>query len=149
MKHQIPDEIIATSELIPLVTEPAQLSRWERLHLWADALEAHHGPLSALRRLEYLSPDELRTYRGANTPLTIAFDNPALRAAGLSGDSLGDAMDFFELTDRDAHRMLCDCHYHGAMTGSGLAQRIRAHARSTERRARWSRALRRMLGRAT
>ncbi|HWK65028.1 MAG TPA: hypothetical protein VNS34_08815 [Rhizobiaceae bacterium] len=147
MKHQIPDEIIATSELIPLITEPAKLFRWERLNLWADALERHHGQLSALRRLEYLSPDELRTYRGANTPLTIAFDEPALRTAGLSGDSLGDAMDFFELTERDAHRLLCDCHYHGAMTGSGLARRIRGHARSTERRARWARVFRRMLGR--
>ena len=149
MKHQIPDEIIATSELIPLIDVSAKLSCWDRLNLWADALERHHGQLSALRRLEYLSPDELRTYRGANTPLTIAFDEPALRAAGLCGDSLGDAMDFFELTDRDAHRLLCDCHYHGAMTGSGLARRIRRHARSSERRAKWSQAFRRMLGRAT
>lgn len=149
MKHQIPDEIIATSELIPLLDNSAKLSRWERLGLWADALDRHHGQLSALRRLEYLSPDELRTYRGANTPLTIAFDDPALRRAGLAGDSLGEAMDFFELSERDAHRLLCDCHYRGAMTGSGLARRIRRHARSGIRRARWIGAFRRMLGRAT
>lgn len=148
MKHQIPDEFMTTSELIPLLDRSAKLSRRERLDLWADALERHHGQLSALRRLEYLSPDELRTYRGANTPLTIAFDDPALRAAGLSGDSLGDAMDFFELTDRDAHRLLCDCHYHGAMTGRGLAQRLRRHARGSERRARWIGAFRRVLGSA-
>lgn len=149
MKHQIPDDIIATSDLIALIDDSAKLSRWERLDLWADALERHHGQLSALRRLEYLSPDELRNYRGANTPLTIAFDDPALRSAGLSGDSLGEAMDFFELTDRDAHRLLCDCHYHGAMTGSGVARRIRRHARSGMRRAKWIGAFRRILGRAT
>jgi hypothetical protein len=38
-------------------------------------------------------------------------------------------MAFFELSGRDAHRLLCDCHYNGAMTGAGLAQRLRRIAR--------------------
>ncbi|PSJ61862.1 hypothetical protein [Kumtagia ephedrae] len=146
MKHQIPDEIISTAELIPLIGNPAKLSAGERIELWAKALERHGGPLSALRRLEHLSSDELRAYRGGNTPLTVAFSDPVLRAHGLKGDSLGDAMDFFALSDRDAHWLLCDCHHVGTMTGAGLAKRLRHHARWSERRARWSGAVMRFFG---
>lgn len=146
MKHQIPDEIMSTAELIPLLREPAQLNARERLELWAKALDRHGGPLSALRRLEYLSSDELRAYRGGNTPLTIAYSDPTLRAAGLSGDSLGDAMDFFELNDRETHWLFCDCHYNGTMTGTVLARRIRHHAVWSDRRTRWGQAFRRLLG---
>ena len=48
-----------------------------------------------------------------------------LREEGLAGDRLGDAMAFFELSDRQAHRLFCDCHYSGSMTGAGLALRLR------------------------
>ena len=144
MKHLIPDEIMSTAELIPLIRKPA--TPGERLEMWAKALERHAGPLNALRRLEHLSPDELRAYRGSNTPLTVAFNDPALRAEGLKGDSLGDAMEFFDLTHRDTHWMLCDCHYNGTMTGAGLAKLLRHHARSAERRARWARTFRRLVG---
>ena len=34
-------------------------------------------------------------------------------------------MAFFELSDRQAHRLFCDCHYSGSMTGAGLAARLR------------------------
>jgi hypothetical protein len=146
MKHEIPDEIIANSEPVQLARKPTKLSCRERLELWAKALERHSGPLSALRRLEHLSPDQLRAYRGDNTPLTVAFHDPVLRAAGLPGDRLGDAMEFFELSDRDAHRLFCDCHYNGAMTGTGLAKHVRRHIRSSERRAMWARAFRKLLG---
>lgn len=146
MRHQIPEQIISTAELLPLLEKPTPLSRSERLDLWARALERHDGPLFALRRLEYLPQDELRAYRGANTPLVIAYEEPTLRAQGLAGDSLGDVMDFFELSDREAHLLLCDCHYRGAMTGAGLARHIRAHARRAERHAAWMRTFSRVLG---
>jgi len=148
MKHQIPAEIISTSELIPLIGKPAMTPR-ERLELWADALERHAGPLNALRRLESLSPDALRAYRGNNTPLTVAFADPALRVEGLRGDSLGDVMDFFALSDHDAHLLFCDCHYNGTMTGTNLAHRLRYHARRGEWLAKWARTFRRLLGRTT
>ena len=121
MKHQIPEQIISTAELLPLLEKPAPLSRSERLELWAQALERHTGPLFALRRLEHPPHDGLRSYRSANTPLTVAYEEPALRAQGLAGDSLGDVMDFFELSDHHAHALLCDCHYRGSMTGASLA----------------------------
>jgi hypothetical protein len=137
---------MSTAELLPFLDKPAELSVGKRLELWAKALERHSGPLAALRRLEHLSTDELRAYRGGNTPLTVAFNDPALRAAGLPGDSLGDMMDFFELSDRDAHWLFCDCHYVGTMTGDGLAKRLRHHARWTQFRASVRQTFRRLLG---
>jgi hypothetical protein len=127
MKHQNPHELLA-SEVVSSPSWIAGMSRRERLMRWADVLEAHRESLNALREIEYLSPEERRAYRAFNTPLTVAFDDPVLREEGLSGDSLGSAMDFFEMTDEDAHRLLCDCHYMGSMTGSGLASRIRHYA---------------------
>jgi hypothetical protein len=148
MKHQIPDEIISTAELIPLIDKGAAKGPGARLELWAAALERHGGPLNALSRLEHLPPDELRAYRRNNTPLTVAFNDEALRRAGLSGDSLGDIMDFFDLSDGAAHRLLCDCHYNGTMTGAGLAKSIRRRAWLAGRRAALVQGFRRLFGRA-
>jgi hypothetical protein len=127
MKYQNPHEMPAT-DLVKSLDGIAPMSRRERLTRWANALEKHGGSLNALSQIEYLSPDERRAYRGTNTPLTVAFNDAALREEGLTSDRLGDAMDFFEMTAEDAHRLLCDCHYMGSMTGSGLAHRIRHYA---------------------
>ena len=59
--------------------------------------------------------------------------------------NLGDVMDFFELSDRDAHWLLCDCHHVGTMTGDSLAKRLRHHARWSQFRAGWRETFRRLL----
>lgn len=127
MKHQNPHEMPAT-DLIQSLDGIAPMSRHDRLMAWATALDRHGGSLNALREIEYLSPEDRRQYRDANTALTVAFGDAGLREEGLASDRLGDAMDFFEMTDEDAHRLLCDCHYMGSMTGSMLAHRIRNYA---------------------
>jgi hypothetical protein len=127
MKYQDPHQL-PPADLVPSLDGIVTMSRRERLLRWADLLEKHRESLNALREIEYLSPEDRRAYRGFNTPLTIAYNDPVLREAGLSDDRLGTAMDFFEMTDDDAHRLLCDCHYMGSMTGSGLANRIRHFA---------------------
>jgi hypothetical protein len=58
------------------------------------------------------------------------------RAAGLQGDTLGDAQGFFELSAAEAHYLLCDCHFVGQMDGEGVADRIRKVAAS---KSAWSR----------
>ena len=148
MKHQIPDEIISTAELIPMIDRPAAKDFGARLDLWAAALERHAGPLSALYRLEYLQRAELRAYRRDNTPLAVAFADESLRRAGLAGDSLGDIMDFFGLSEGAAHRLLCDCHYHGAMTGARLAASLRRRAWWSRRRAAFVSGVHRLFGHA-
>lgn len=147
MKHQDPEKLISTAELLPEAPDRQTMSRSERLERWADVLQAHTGELNALREIEYLPFRERRAYRGPNTPLTIAFEDPELRGAGLAGDCLGDAMDFFEMSNEDAHRLLCDCHYHGTMTGAGLAYRIRHYLQRAERGNLWERAQSAFMGR--
>lgn len=147
MKHQNPDDLIINATAVPAVGPGAvTMSRVERLRTWADALDVHRGPLNALRQIEYLPSAERRAYRAPNTPMTVAFSQPELRAAGLAGDRLGDAMEFFGMSNEDAHRLLCDCHYQGTMTGAGLAERIRHYARRVERGSLWQRAWRMLAG---
>lgn len=108
------------------------MPRRDRLARWADVLSAHGGSLEALQRIEYLRPAERRAYRAENTPLTVAFRDPVLRDEGLKGDTLGDVMDFFQLSEGDAHTLFCDCHHEGSMTGSGLSARLRSYIRRHE-----------------
>src|SRR5690606_335509 len=79
--------------------------------------------------------------------LTIAFSDPVLREEGLKSDRLGDTMEFFGLNDNDAHRLLCDCRYYGAMTGERVAERLRRHAQRQEFRTRVMNAIGRFFGR--
>lgn len=148
MKHQNPNEMLPNAEAFISPRTAAKLSRHERLTRWADVLEGY-GSLNALMRIEYLAPAERRAYHGVNTPLTVAFDDPILREAGLRGDRLGDVMDFFELSDKDAHHLLCDCHYLGGMTGSGLAHRLRHQAGGAHGPTLWNRICSLFVGRAT
>jgi len=124
MKHQNIDELGAVAEIVPFETT-RKLSRRERLERWADLLDANPGRLNALTRIEYMGPRERPQARVDNSPLEVAFKDPILREDGLAGDRLGDAMAFFQLSDRQAHRLFCDCHYAGSMTGTGLAVRLR------------------------
>ena len=123
MKHQSPEQLRQAATII--AAAPTALTRRQRLDRWAELLDEHGGSLEALRRIEYLPDDERRAYRGANTPLNVAYADPLLRADGLKGETLGDAMDYFDMTAEDAHHLLCDCHYMGSLTGHGLAGRLR------------------------
>lgn len=128
MKHQSPEQLREAAAIVaehPITT----MTRRERLNRWADLLEQQPGSIEALYRIEYLSEEERRAYRGGDTtPLAVAFRDPVMRADGLGGNTLGDAMDYFEMSDEDAHRLLCDCHYMGSLTGHNLAARLRRFA---------------------
>jgi len=124
MKHQNIDELGAVAEIVPFDIR-RKLSRRERLERWADVLDDNPGKLNALTRVEYMKPAERPQARVDNSPLEVAFKDSILREGGLTGDRLGDAIAFFQLSDRQAHRLFCDCHYAGSMTGAGLAVRLR------------------------
>lgn len=130
MHHQDLDQIRGAKSLDPAFIRPAKYSRSERLNRWADLLDAQAGrPLRALEDVEYVSPGVRRDLRKDDSPLALAFADPALRADGLVSDRLGDAMDYFGLSERQAHWLLCDCHYGGRMTASEVSGRIRDEAR--------------------
>jgi hypothetical protein len=58
--------------------------------------------------------------RADGSPISIAFEDPLLRAAGLENDSYGEATRFFELTDNQLHKIICYCHF-GATVSAGTA----------------------------
>lgn len=105
------------------------MTRRQRLRRWADILKREGGrPLEALRWVEFYAEPERRQLRRDRSPIAFALADPLLRAEGLAGDTLGDAQRFFELSDDEAHRLLCDCHFQGRMTGRSASRRIRAIA---------------------
>lgn len=130
MQHQDLDRIRGVKHPDPAFARQTKLSRSERLNRWADLLDAQIGrPLRALEDVEYVSPGVRRDLRKDDSPLSIAFADTVLRADGLKTDRLGDAMDYFGLSERQAHWLLCDCHYGGRMTASEVSTRVRDEAR--------------------
>ena len=124
MEHKPLSDLSHVADVLP---EPsARLTRRERLERWVEALERQpERRLSTLHEIEHKSCNERRASRVDNSPLTVAFENPALRADGLASDKLGDAMDYFELSDGEAHRAFCSCFYGESMTAGAVAARLK------------------------
>jgi hypothetical protein len=129
MLHQGLDELRLKADVIPLKTERARMTRGERLERWAVVLDQYHGPMMPFIRIESYSWPERKNLRGDDTPVALAFRDPMLRDDGLAGDTFGHACSYFELSNGQAHRLLCDCHYRGTMTGAKVAAHLRAVAK--------------------
>ena len=99
--------------------------RQERLERLAQILEEHDSTIPLLTRLEYAPWHERPYMREDRSPLSLAFEDEGFRRQGLSGDRLGDIMDFFELNEREAHHLLCYCHYASSVTSMMVAKRAR------------------------
>ena len=129
MKYEPVDEIGSKAAIFPAGKTARKLSRRERIERWATLLEEHSGRLMPFVRTEYLSQTARKALRVDNSPLALAFGDPILRDDGLPSDTLGDGMTYFGLSQQKAHRLLCDCHYSGAMTGKLVASRLRSAAK--------------------
>ena len=70
-------------------------------------------------------------------PLSVAYADPALRAAGLAGDTVGDAAAFFGLSHEQLHYLLCFCHHGEMLTASAVAAQVRALTRQVDAAACW------------
>jgi hypothetical protein len=105
------------------------MTRREKLEHWATLLERYEGVLRPLNGIEFLSPDKRRTLRDDKSPLALAYGDPIFRAQHLKSDQLGDGMVFFELTAREAHRLLCECHWVRNIPARVLACHVRFAAR--------------------
>lgn len=105
---------------------PQTLTRPERLERWAALLERDPSRrLRSLGEIEFKSRAERDAMRSNDSPLTVAFEDPVLRADGLNSDTLGDAVAFFGLSDRQAHNLLCSCMNGWSMAADTTARRIR------------------------
>jgi hypothetical protein len=125
MKHHALEQLQSVAEVDQ--DYPRQtMSRSERLERWAELLEKHPDRrLSTLHQTEYLPARERATMRSDGSPISVAFVDPVLRAAGLKNDSYGEAKRFFELTDHQLHRVICYCHFGETLSAATAAHHIR------------------------
>lgn len=128
MKYERLDELVSKAAIFSSQDEGRKLTHRERIERWAMLLDQHQGGLVPFMRTEYLNEEARRALRADNSPLALAFSDPILRGDGLSNDTLGEGKAYFGLSERTAHRLLCDCHYSGSMTGKQVASRLRSAA---------------------
>ncbi|CDX19959.1 conserved hypothetical protein [Mesorhizobium plurifarium] len=123
MKHQTLDQLHAVADINPLVP---LATRTEKIERWAELLDSNPlRCLAALTGTEYLYPGMREEARAAGSPLTVAFEDPLLRASGLRSDTYGEARRFFELSDWQLHEVVCSCHAGATMQAGWAAQRVR------------------------
>ena len=126
MEHKPLSDLSIVADLVP-ETPKASLTRRERLERWIQVLDREPGrALNTLHQIEHKPRDARRASRVDNSPLSVAFNDPILRADGLASDRLGDAVDYFELSDQEAHRAFCSCYYGESMTAGAVAGRLKS-----------------------
>jgi hypothetical protein len=125
MEHKTTEQLLQIAELKPAPI----LTRRERLERWAELLE--RDPAIQLRTLEgteWQLQVQKSLMRADGSPLTVAYKDPVLRAAGLQSDTLGAAMRFFELSEHEAHRVVCYCMHGRIVEGRAAASVVRSIA---------------------
>ncbi|MCQ8873641.1 hypothetical protein NP945_17545 [Mesorhizobium sp. LMG17149] len=125
MEHQTLSQLQTIAEVEPLSTYPI-MTRQQRIERWAELLEQHpERRLTALTGTEYLKREARDAARGEGSPITVAFEDPLLRALGLKDDTYGAAKRFFELSDGELHDIVCSCHVGTTFRGQWAAARVR------------------------
>ncbi|HET6157590.1 MAG TPA: hypothetical protein VFE34_04525 [Dongiaceae bacterium] len=129
MEHKNLDKIRDVAEILPNWLNPRPLSKSERLECWAEALEREGGrQLNTLFQVEYAPATRRATVRADDSLLTVAYNDPRLRAEGLGGDTMGDAVTFFGISERQMHDIVCFCHHGPTIAANTAAAQIRAAA---------------------
>lgn len=125
MQHKDIAQVRSFADIQPV---PSHLmTRPERLKRWAEVLERDPSRrLSTLGEIELTPKAERPLMRADNSPLTVAFEDPVLMAAGLKSDRLGDALTFFGMSENEAHHVMCSCLYGQTMSAGAAAARVRS-----------------------
>jgi hypothetical protein len=126
MQHQTLENLRKIADVQP-DRSAALPTRVERLTRWAELLERQPDKrLQTLHGTEYRPVEIRETMRNDHSPISVAFADPVLHAAGLQGDTYGDAKRFFELSDWQLHEVVCYCHFGDSMKASTAARVIRS-----------------------
>jgi len=129
MEHQKIAELEHVADVARAAGKRGPMTKIERLERWADVLERQPARrLATLHGTEFGTWAQRRVMRADNSPLTVAFEDPVLREEGLKSDRLGDAIEFFGLSEEEAHRIFCYCYYGSTMLSDEVASRIRGAA---------------------
>jgi hypothetical protein len=138
MEHRTLDEMSRIATIVPAPNLSQRAVRRQRLNRLADLLSTYMGPIRLLTRIEELPRGERRALRGDCSPLALAYTDLEFRRAGLAGDTVGDAMTFFDLSDSEAHTLFCDCHYGmSSIEPPTIAARVRGVANHLSLGERW------------
>jgi hypothetical protein len=129
MEHRTRGEIRGVANVLPSCLQARPLSKRERLEFWVDALEREGGRhLRTLFEIEYAPAAKRAGMRADDSPISVAYSDPRLRAEGLAGDTVGDATAFFGISEMELHNILCFCHSGETMSAEMAAARVRAAA---------------------
>ncbi len=127
MKHTPLDQLGEFATVFPEQRRASPMSRRERLNRWAELLERKpQRRLTTLTGTEYQSGETRDAMYGIGSAISVAFEDPLLRAEGLTGDTYGDAKRFFQLSDWQLHDIVCHCHFGAETTASAAARRVRS-----------------------
>lgn len=122
MEHRTHAEFDGLATII----RPQKLTKKELLERWALALERRKGArLRTLRETEHKPAKERSALREENSPLTVAFEDPVLRSAGLTSDRFGEVARFFGLSHWQLHDVVCGCHFGETVAAQTVAARVR------------------------
>ena len=122
MEHKSPEQLRCEAD----VSSPEALTRDEKLERWAHILDRDPTrKLATLPETEWKPENERAFLRTDQSVLTIAFEDPVLRLAGLRNDTYGEAIRFFKLSDWQLHEVLCDCHYGARVEAQYAARSVR------------------------
>jgi transcriptional regulator of NAD metabolism len=136
MKHRALEQLQTVANVnLDYPRQAPAISRRERLERWAELLErSRHHALSTLHETEYQPVKERAIMRADDSPISVAFADPVLRAAGLEDDSYGEAKRFFELSDNQLHKLVCYCHFGATVSATTAAHHVRALVAAGDRK---------------
>ena len=125
MKYKTVEQLEQVADVHP---QSPVMSQSERLERWAELLEQQSNQrlLNTFYETEYQSHVKRDALRCDGSPISVAFEDPLLRAAGLNGDTYGEAKRFFGLSDWQLHNIVCYCHYGAAISAGTAARSVRA-----------------------
>jgi len=134
MKHHALQHLQTVANVDLDYPRTSAMTRRERLERWAVLLERRgRQAFSTLHETEYQPARERAVMRTENSPISVAFADPILRAAGLEDDSYGEAKRFFELSDDKLHGLVCACHFGATISGATAAYYVRALIAAADR----------------
>ena len=133
MKHHVLEQLQSVAEVDQDYPHQA-MSRDGRLERWAQLLEQKpERRLATLHETEYQPARERTAMRSTGSPISVAFEDSIFRAGGLKDDSYGEAKRFFELSDRQLHKITCYCHFGATVSAAMAAHYIRKAVGKPER----------------
>jgi hypothetical protein len=75
--------------------------------------------------IEHKPVKERSALRQESSPLTVAFEDPVLRSAGLASDRFGEVARFFGLSHWQLHDVVCNCHFGETVAAEVVAASVR------------------------